>query len=340
MSGRALRWLMTLMRPAVVQNGDGPPRLTILRHHRVYADGAQPLYRLGVAESVLAAQLDLLVRLGLRPLTVAEGLAALDRNEPGHRVALSFDDGYADNLHRALPLLRARAARATFYLTAGLMERREPAWWDQVAGALERTRSTTLKWTGDHGSHDLPLGNRSERGRALDAILPDFRCEPAARADRIAQLCRTLAVADPAPCEFMTWDEAAVLRDAGMELGAHTLTHPHLSLLDEAGQHDEIAGSVTLIERRLSVHPTGLAYPGGDHDARTIAVAQRSGLSYAVTTRTGDNRPGAPRFQLQRRGFNEGACLGPTGRFSNRLAMAELEGAFDRLRGAVSGSAS
>jgi hypothetical protein len=74
MNGRALRWLMTLMRPAVVQNGDGPPRLTILRHHRVYADGARPLYRLGIAESVLAAQLDLLVRLGLRPVTVADGL--------------------------------------------------------------------------------------------------------------------------------------------------------------------------------------------------------------------------------------------------------------------------
>jgi hypothetical protein len=63
-------------------------------------------------------------------------------------------------------------------------------------------------------------------------------------------------------------------------------------------------------------------------------------LSYAVTTQTGDNRPGAPRYQLRRRGFNEGACLGPGGRFSSRLAMAELDGAFDRLRGAARGSES
>jgi peptidoglycan/xylan/chitin deacetylase (PgdA/CDA1 family) len=268
------------------------------------------------------------------------GSGALDRNEPGHRVALSFDDGYADNLHRALPLLRARGAHATFYLTAGLMERREPAWWDQVAGALERAQTPTLSWNGDHGRLDLPLGNRSEQERALGAILPDFRRAPGERAERIALLCRTLGVAKPAPCEFMTWDEAGVLSDAGMELGAHTLTHPHLSLLDEAQQYEEIAGSVALIERRLSVRATGLAYPGGDHDERTIAAAQRSGLSYAVTTQAGDNRPGGPRFELQRRGFNEGACLGPTGRFSNRLAMAELEGAFDRLRGAARGSVS
>jgi peptidoglycan/xylan/chitin deacetylase (PgdA/CDA1 family) len=342
MNGRTLRWLLTLARPPAALDGGsrGASRLTIIRHHRVYADGERPLYRLGVAAPVLQAQLQLLERHGLRPVTVEEGLRHLDEGGPGHRVAMSFDDGYADNLHRALPLLAAAGARATFYLTAGLLERREPAWWDVVADALERTRLPALEWRGEAGPSRLPVATRGERARALRVVLPDFRVEPGRRAERITALRTALAVSGPVPCELMSWEEAGALRDAGMEIGAHTLSHPHLSLLDAARQREEIAGSVELIGRRLGLRPAGLAYPGGDFDARTVEAAVAAGLAYAVTTRAGDNRRGAARFELRRRGFSEGACMGPGGRFSPRLAMAELEGAFDRLRGALAGGPS
>jgi hypothetical protein len=52
-----------------------------------------------------------------------------------------------------------------------------------------------------------------------------------------------------------------------------------------------------------------------------------------VTTRSGENRADAPAFELLRRGLSEGACLGPGGRFSARLMLAELDGRFERLRG-------
>src|SRR5206468_8501983 len=100
----------------------------------------------------------------------------------------------------------------------------------------------------------------------------------------------------------------------------HTMTHPHLSLLSEAEQRREIGESVELIARKLGVRPEGFAYPGGDFDVRTVEAAKASGVAYAVTTRAGDNRTGAPRFELRRRGFSDGACLGPGGKFSPRLA--------------------
>jgi peptidoglycan/xylan/chitin deacetylase (PgdA/CDA1 family) len=322
------------MRRGPAPGGDpgGTPRLTIIRHHRVYAEGQRPLNRLGVSESLLRAQLELLGRLGLTPITVREGWRHLAAGEPGHRVALSFDDGYADNLHLALPALRAASARATFYLTAGLMETRDAPWWDVVEHALEHARATHLDWPGA-GRARMAIDGREARTRALRALLPDFRVEPGLRGARLAALREAVGVSENAPCELMTWNEAEVLRDAGMEIGAHTLSHPHLSLLEPEEQSREIAGSITLIERRLAVRPEGLAYPGGDHDARTIEAARATGLTYAVTTRAGDNLPGAQAFELRRRGFPEGACLGPGGRFSPRLAMAELDGAFDSLRG-------
>src|SRR5437762_8162312 len=137
---------------------EGPaPRLTIIRHHRVYGDHERPLYRLGVSERVLAAQLEMLERAGLTPVGVAEGWKRLRAGEPGHRVAMSFDDGYEDNVTRALPLLFSSGARATFYLTAGLMEERRAPWWDVLAHALDHARPRRLVWEVDGRRFDLGL---------------------------------------------------------------------------------------------------------------------------------------------------------------------------------------
>jgi peptidoglycan/xylan/chitin deacetylase (PgdA/CDA1 family) len=330
-SGRTLRWLASLLRvPAGEPAG---PRLTILRHHRVYPAGARPLYRLGVSEPVLVSQIELLRERGVGPVTVEEGLRRLDEGRPGHVVALTFDDGYADNVHRALPALVKAGAAATFYLTAGLIEARKAPWWDVLAHALETTRRPRLSLDLGRDSFELPLEGRPALERALARLLPAMRVPPAEQASRLQRLRAALDVGEEAPCELATWAEAGALGRAGMEIGAHTLSHPFLSLLPAAEQRDEIAGSARLIAARLGVAPRGLAYPGGDHDAVTIAASREAGLDYAVVTRAGDNGPGAPRFELRRRGLYEGACLAPGGRFSRRLALAELEGAFDRLRG-------
>jgi len=51
---------------------------------------------------------------------------------PAKSVALSFDDGYADNLHTALPLLEKYELPATFFLTTGYMNQKREFWWDEL----------------------------------------------------------------------------------------------------------------------------------------------------------------------------------------------------------------
>ena len=333
MTGRAIRWLLSFAHRSPARNGSAPEgRLTIVRHHRVYADGERPLYRLGVGESVFTAQLDLLARHGLTPVTVAEGWRRLSSGERGTWVAMSFDDGYADNVWRALTRLQAVGGRATFYLTAGLIEERRAPWWDDLAFALTRARAERRGITLGTTAFDLPLRHDGERLRAHHALSRALRVPPAEREHRLATLRLRLGVSEPAPCELATWDTALALVRSGMEVGAHTMTHPHLTTLDPHDQRLEIEESIELIERRLGVRATGLAYPGGDHGPATVEAARACGLEYAVTTRAGENRAGAAPYELRRRGLSEGACLGPTGRFSRRLALAELDGAFDRLR--------
>lgn len=328
MSGRLVRWVLSL---AAGTKAPGAPTLTIVRHHRVYADGARALYHLGVSESALAGQLAALARAKLTPVSVAEGLQRLEKGVVGHHVAFTFDDGYADNVTRALPVLERHGARATFYLTAGLMEERRAPWWDELAHALERATKplATVEWGGT--SVALDVRERAGRAAALRALLPLLRVVPAEQHARLAALRAALGVADRAACEFADWAQAKALVSAGMEVGAHTLNHPFLTLLSPDSQRREMADSAALVREKLGCGTPGIAYPNGDHDAATVSAARAAGFAYAVLTRSGDAVAATPRWALPRRPLTEGACTGPFG-FSARMTLAETRGAFDALR--------
>lgn len=332
MSARFVRWLLALG-ASVTASRKGAARLTIVRHHRVYAEGERALYHLGVSESMLAGQVETCVRAGLTPVTVHEGLARFERGEAGQTVAFTFDDGYADNITRALPVLARFGASATFYLTAGLMDSRTAPWWDELAFILEHAAVPAACVTLGDSTLTIEVSTLAGRRAALAAVLPLLRVSPPQMRARLDQLRAALSVTTPAPCELAQWPLARALVEAGMEIGAHTLTHPFLTTLAPAEQAAEIRGSVELIHARLGVVPTGFAYPVGDHDDQTVEATRAAGLAHAVTTQAGDCRPDSPRLRLVRRALPEGACIGPDGRYSSAMTRAELAGAFDRLRG-------
>jgi peptidoglycan/xylan/chitin deacetylase (PgdA/CDA1 family) len=80
----------------------------------------------------------------------------------------------------------------------------------------------------------------------------------------------------------MTWDQLGELAEAGWEVGSHTLTHPHLTQLDDLALREELTGSKAELERRLGRCET-LAYPYGDHDERVVAAAGAAGYAAAGT---------------------------------------------------------
>jgi len=155
---------------------------------------------MGAAGAAAAARLR-----GLTPVTVEQGLAHLEGGR-GHRIALTFDDGYRDNVTRALPLLAETGARATFYLTAGLIEERRAPWWDVLVHALEHARAAHLPagW-----APALPLASHADRARALATLAPGLRWPPAERERRLSALRDRLGVTDDVPCELARWRRRA-----------------------------------------------------------------------------------------------------------------------------------
>jgi peptidoglycan/xylan/chitin deacetylase (PgdA/CDA1 family) len=109
--------------------------------------------------------------------------------------------------------------------------------------------------------------------------------------------------ADPDNGRLMTAQELNELDAHGLSVGAHTMSHPHLSALNPNRQRDEILGSKRLLEEILGHEVRAFAYPFGafsDYSDETVSLVREAGFSLAVTNRYGTNAPAADRWTLRR----------------------------------------
>ena len=98
----------------------------------------------------------------------------------------------------------------------------------------------------------------------------------------------------------LTTHQVHAMIAAGWEVGAHTLTHPDLTTVDDATLRREVSGSRTLLQRRLGVPVNAFCYPAGRNDARVRAAVRAAGYTTATTVEPGIARPGDDPFALPR----------------------------------------
>ncbi len=95
--------------------------------------------------------------------------------------------------------------------------------------------------------------------------------------------------ADTTGEEVMSADELCALPDL-VELGSHTLRHPHLPRLDDAELHHELASSRAQLADALGKPVTMLAFPYGEYDERAVALCREAGYErvFAIDPRPAD----------------------------------------------------
>lgn len=127
--------------------------------------------------------------------------------------------------------------------------------------------------------------------------------------------------------ECLTWDEVRDLRSSGVLFGSHTVTHPKLESLDDAGLQDELSRSRTILEDQLRepvdtfCHPYGFPAANRDYVRRLRALLLSTGYSISTTTNVGRATAASDRLTLPRLPVN--------GADDVRLFAAKLRGAYD-----------
>jgi peptidoglycan/xylan/chitin deacetylase (PgdA/CDA1 family) len=99
---------------------------------------------------------------------------------------------------------------------------------------------------------------------------------------------------------LMDLRQLRVWQDAGMEIGAHSRSHPRLRTCGDAELEAEVAGSKRDLEELLGQPVTQFCYPYGDFDTRVVEAVRRAGFAAAVTVQRGRARLGDDFLQLRR----------------------------------------
>ncbi|QEC46221.1 polysaccharide deacetylase family protein [Baekduia soli] len=282
-----------------------PVHGAVLLYHRV-AEGPDPL-GLAVSPAHFAQQLAVLGR-HWTPAPLADVLAG---RAGAHAVAVTFDDGYHDNLEAALPALRAAAVPATLFASTGHIAAGEGYWWDEVTRLLGERGEGVLELA-------LPGGLRAwapvgAEGRAATRAHVHAALQTRDRAVIAAALAslRRWAGVGPAPSpppeadRQLTVEELCVLAAApGVTVQAHGRTHLSLAHAPEAVRDAELRGSADDLEAWLGTRPAVFSYPFGvpgvDVDAATRAAARAAGYAAATVNAPGLVRAGGDPYAVPR----------------------------------------
>lgn len=280
-------------------------------YHRVIELPADPNL-LCVTPEHFEQHLKVLTR-DFRVLSLGELAESLRSGELTNRsIVITFDDGYADNLENAAPLLQRYGAHATVFVTTGAIGQEREFWWDELERLILRPSRlpdplelrigpTTHRWeTGDFDGHageetagqqgwnvEQPNdpGPRQRLYRSLYAL---FRPLPTRERDRALQNLREAAglgsTGRPTHRTLSTEELARLAALDLIEIGAHTVTHPLLATLPVETQRSEIIESKSRLESLLGRPITSFSYPHGSLSADTVAIVRQAQLSCACTS--------------------------------------------------------
>ena len=201
--------------------------------------------------------------------------------------AFTFDDGFADNLTKALPVMEKYAAPFTVYVPTGMIHRDIDAWWFGVAELVRLRDEVVLPTLGR-----LRCADRASKQRAYSAIESaihdNFELLPAIREALAAAGIKIPELVDR---EALTEQQLRTLSHHPLvTMGAHTTNHPNLKRTLAGAVRSEMAENREFLEKITGQPVLHNAYPFGHAGAcgdREAEISRAIGFRTAVTTRAG-----------------------------------------------------
>ncbi|MGA7685570.1 MAG: polysaccharide deacetylase family protein [Terriglobales bacterium] len=248
-------------------------------------------------------------------------------------VLITFDDGHANNLRFALPVLQKEKVGAVCFVLTGELGTCRQTWFEDAYYRL--MFSMAHSWCLRSGEC-WPLETSEQRAAACSRFFSLCRTLP-----RDEQLAELQSLQSQLPVreadgefsnrfEFLSTDDIRRLAENGVEIGSHTITHPILAMLQTESARREIADSKSALEQVLGRPVQTFAYPFGapgfDFKPRDEALVRESGYALAFAVEGGFVTRASKRFALPRVGI---------GRMTRAQFAATVTGAVDALKGVL-----
>jgi peptidoglycan/xylan/chitin deacetylase (PgdA/CDA1 family) len=223
---------------------------------------------------------------------------------PARAMALTFDDGYADNREVAAPILQRHALPCTFFVATGFLDGGR-MWNDTIIESIRETRLPMLDLRGLHPQFDrVMLPNLQSRRQAIDATIGVAKYLPPEERHVLVDAVAERAEVVPRVDLMMSSAQVREMRTMGLQVGAHTVSHPILRTLTRDQARTEIESSKKTLETILGEEVKLFAYPNGkpeeDYSADAVELVREAGFLAAASTHWGCAKQGTDLHQIPR----------------------------------------
>lgn len=283
------------------------PNALILLYHRIIQLPRDP-FTMNVTPQHFAEHLDVIRGFGF-PIRLQELVQGLrDGTITRKAIVITLDDGYADNLHNAKPLLERYGVPATVFVASGYLDGTREFWWDELDRIILQSASLpdtlNLNIDGIPFHWESGILSRHHLLHSLHHLLHPL-CE-----DRRKKLLKEILAWSGVEHgrrlshRTLSFSEVGQLTSGGLvEVGCHTVNHDALSRIPLASQEAEINTSKACLENIIGRRVLSFAYPYGtrtEYTKETMAAVREAGLNCACSVCNQGIRRGADCFQLPR----------------------------------------
>lgn len=293
--------LNSLKQLANITSGPGRERkLIVLIYHRVM-DKPDFMRPNEIDRDIFAWQMDLLANY-FNILSIDEALYHLHSDSlPPRAVCLTFDDGYADNVHNALPILKQMKLKATFFIASGYLNGGR-MWNDSIIEMVRGRPESYLDLT-EINLKQYDLSTPAKKASAALNIIRHIKHMEIPHKNHCIDYIESLA--NKLPTDLMlTTQQVRTLHENGMVIGGHTVTHPILIKMTNSEIIQEIADNKTVLEKIINNTVNYFAYPNGkageDYLPEQSAIIQSLGFKAAFSTHLGCANKHSDMWQLPR----------------------------------------
>lgn len=299
----------------------------VLMYHRV-AKLESDVWRLAVNPLHFEQHLQVLKKrwavVPLHKLATDLSNGTLKRNS----IAITFDDGYADNFLVAKPLLEKHQLPATFFISSGNIGRQKEFWWDELEQIILFTeklpRTLSIQIESERIYFDLneacklteTVRKKHCCWKAFEQGPPTLRCtlflklwellKPLSHQQQQVYLAQLKSWAGISYTSRSLYQSISMdqLRELGQSklftIGAHTVSHPDLASLSATEQQDEILNNKAFLENATDTAVHVLAYPYGRYTSDTVEVLAKNNFKAAVTTDNKQVTSSSDKYRLGR----------------------------------------
>lgn len=289
----------------------GGVRVQIVAWHRVVPDFEGMRHKvipgLLTSTATFERQLTWLAR-NYRIATLTEALDVLAGRAKSDRdlCVLTFDDGYADFLEHALPILRRHHAPAIVYVPTGFVDAGVPLLHDRLHHVLRLAAQRNLA-VREIGGGALVASALEDalRGDVIWALERLLETRPRELCLQVAQALEAALGVDPrdvlVDSPLLGWEELRAIHAAGYQIGAHTVDHACLPNESPQEVERQLQRSKEKFREEVGIEVVDFAYPNGWYSRGAIRALIRNGYRSAVTTEDRPNRLGEDPYTLKRK---------------------------------------